>query len=372
MLGVRYTGVFQDATGYGGANRAFVTALYMAGLDVTTDLVVQTLDRTTFNWEGELCHQLHNRKIPYKVKIIHLTPDCYKDYIEPNKYNIGHLFWETDRLPKEWIEYCNQLQEIWTSSENMAEVFKANGIKIPIRWFPQPIDISIADKDYGTFGLPFFQGFTFYSIFQWIERKNPRALLEAFWETFQGKEDVALIIKTFRLSYDESEFEKIKDDIRQWKSQTAINRFPKIFLVKKIFSYDQLMKLHNTANCYVQADRGEGWSRTVQESLSMAKPTIATARGGIHEYLRQEDYFGIPNTYVPVTEIPWVKFYHADQNWAEIDREKLKAAMKYVYENYKMAQAKGIMGQKHIKESFNYFRIGAMMKKRLEEIEKSL
>lgn len=371
-LGVKYTGTFQCATGYGSANRAFVTAMHVAGVDVVTDLVVQTMDRTTFGWEGMLCHHLTNRSIDYKIKIIHLTPDLYKEYIEPGKYHIGHLFWETDRLPHEWIEACNQMQEIWTSSENMARVFRANGVTVPIHWFPQPIDVSIAEKNYGEYAVNNHSGFLFYSIFQWIERKNPQALIRAFWEVFEGKDDVSLLIKTFRLSYDYQEFEKIRDDIRLWRAIQPQKHYPKLLLVSKIMNQEEIMKIHETGDCYVQADRGEGWSRTVQEALLKGNPTIATARGGIHEYLKSEHYFGIPNTYVPVKEIPWVKFYKADQRWAEIDKDSLKKAMMYVYSNSKIAGTKGIVGQHFIKEQFSYQKIGELMKKRIEEIYKLL
>src|SRR3990167_5466323 len=129
MVATKYCGTFQDGTGYGGANRAFIAALHMAGVDVSTELVVQTKDRTTFGWEGELAYQLTNRDNDYKIKIIHLTPDIYANFYERDKYNIGHLFWETDRLPLEWIEPCNKMQEIWTSSPHMVNLFKANGVK---------------------------------------------------------------------------------------------------------------------------------------------------------------------------------------------------------------------------------------------------
>lgn len=372
MLGVSYVGTFQCATGYGAANRAFVTALHMGGVDVNAQLVVQTKDRTTFGWEGELCHQLTNREIPHRVKIIHLTPDLYENHIEPDKYHIGHLFWETDKLPKEWVECCNKIQEVWTSSPNMAQVFRANGVKVPIHWFPQPIDTTHADKAYGAYGIPHNNGFLFYSIFQWIERKNPKALVTAFWEEFAGRDDVSLLIKTFRLSYDGDEFEKIRDDIREWKNEVKMNHYPKIFLVKEIMDVEGMMRLHKTGDCYVQTDRGEGWSRTIQEALLLGKTVISTARGGIHEYLKDEHYFRVPSNYVPVTEVPWIKFYTKDQKWAEIDKEELKKNMRYVVNNSMIAQTKGILAKDYVKDNFSYYKVGSLMKKRLQEIYKSL
>lgn len=122
----------------------------------------------------------------------------------------------------------------------------------------------------------------------------------------------------------------------------------------------------------MQVDRGEGWSRTIQESLLLGKTVISTARGGIHEYLSNKYYYPISSTYVPVTKIPWVKFYTSDQNWAEVDKEEFKKAMKYVVEDSVIANTKGVIARDYIKDHFSYHVIGQAMKKRLEDIYKKL
>src|SRR3990167_6844370 len=196
-LSVKYTGAFLDHSGYGQAGRAFVASLHLAGVDVTTETAVHVKEKTHFSWEGELCYSLQNRDIPYKIKIVHLTPDMYESYIEPKKYHIARLAWETDRLPKGWDRFCNQMGEIWTSSAHMVELFKKSGVRVPMYHFPEPIDVTMGDKNYGKFGVPTHTGYLFYSIFQWIKRKNPRALLKAYWKAFEGQDDVSLLIKTF-------------------------------------------------------------------------------------------------------------------------------------------------------------------------------
>lgn len=369
---VNYLGCFQDSTGYGSAARAFVTALYVAGVEVTTELAVHTIDRGDLGWEAHLCHKLADRDISYKVKILHVTPDIYENYLEKRKYHIGHLFWETNRLPKEWVDACNRVQEIWTSSPNMADVFRESGVTVPIHSFPQPIDTSWSWKRMEKFQLVGHNGFLFYSIFQWIERKNPKGLLTTFWKTFEGRDDVSLLLKVFRLSYKDTEFEKIRDDIRTWKKELGLSHYPKVYLCTEHMSTNRIMRLHLTGDCYVQPDHGEGWSRTVQEALLMQKPVIATARGGIHEYLKHEHYFRIPSTYVGVKETPWIKFYRRDQQWAEPDLHEFSKAMKFVQQDAALATAKGVVGQRFIEDAFSYQTIGEMMKKRLEEIYQKL
>ena len=158
MINIKYFGSFNDPSGYGDANRAFITALHLAGVNVTTELVVQSPKSTDYGWQGRLCHNLLDRKIDYKIKIHHVTPDMIPRYYERGKYNISHLFWETDRLPKEWIAPLNKCEEVWTSSITMKDLFRNCGVKVPIYSFPQPIDITEADKQYERLELPEHKG----------------------------------------------------------------------------------------------------------------------------------------------------------------------------------------------------------------------
>jgi glycosyltransferase involved in cell wall biosynthesis len=371
-IGVRYTGTAQDYSGYGSANRAFITALYIAGVDVTTELLRQVGEHSDNGWTGALSQNLEKRAIPYKIKIIHLTPDMYPRYMEANKYHIGHLFWETDKLPKEWIEPCNKMGEIWTSSDSMAQVFKASGVKVPIYSFPQPIDIGMADKSFGRYSIPGHKGYMFYAMFQWIERKNPKVLLQAYWEAFTGRRDVTLLLKTYRVNFNKDEFLKIEEDITRWKREFRLPHYPQVVLIRALLDHDKIYKLHQTGDCYVSADHGEGWSRCLHEALLMGKPAISTARGGIHEYLSTDHYFPIPSTYVPVKEVPWIPYYKEGQKWADIDKEKLKEAMLFAFANRDIVTAKGALAKEYIKNTFSYHKVGEKMRKRLEQIQKSL
>src|SRR3990167_1191044 len=130
-IAINFCGPSTSSTGYGSANRAFVAALYMAGVDLTVEKVTQMKEETSYGWEGELSKRLEERNIPYKIKIIHLTCDLYQQYMEPDKYHIGFLMWETDKLPIGWASYCNKMGEIWTTSPFMVELFKKSGVKVP-------------------------------------------------------------------------------------------------------------------------------------------------------------------------------------------------------------------------------------------------
>lgn len=290
-ISVRYTGAFQDASGYASAARSFVTSLHLAGVDTTTELAVHMKEHTHYGWEGELCYQLQDRNIPYKVKILHVTPDMYESYMEPKKYHIVRLAWETDRLPKGWDRFCNQMGELWTSSPHMIELFKRSGVKVPMYAFPEPIDVTMGDKNYGKFSVPTHQGFLFYSIFQWIERKNPRALLKAYWKAFQGKDDVTLLIKTFRLSYDDDERRRIRNDIILWKNEMGEGKWPRVLVSFDLLDQEGIMKLHQTGECFVLGHRGEGWCLVPETQIVTNKGIVPIEECNKKEVLTQSGNF---------------------------------------------------------------------------------
>ena len=371
-IAVKYTGSGSDYSGYGSANRAFITALYVAGVNVTTEVVPHVTDQTDHGWQGGLMRSLEGKNIPYKVQVIHLTPDEYPNHYEKGKYNIGHLFWETDTLPSEWLKPINDMDEIWASSQPMAELFKKSGVRIPIYHFPQPIDISMADKKVKKYDIPQKNGYMFYSMFQWIKRKNPEDLIKTFWRTFTNVKDVSLLIKTHRLNFDESEFDKIKDDIAKWKRQVVARYHPPIFLCKQLLPQEAMYRIHATGDCYVSANHGEGWDRALHEALLMAKPAISTARGGIHEHLNDDYYFRVPSKYVKVEVEDWIPWYKGDMKWANPDLKALSEKMMYAYKNRDLVKAKGIVAKNRVKDYFSYHRIGKLMLERLNEIYKAL
>ena len=368
-----YISALQDPTGYGEAARAFVSALHLAGVDVTTETVVQTSFKAEYGWEGVLVKQLENRRIPYRVKIIHLTPDIATKYFTKGCYHIQHLFWETDKLPEEWIAPLNQMNEIWVSSLHMKKLVESNGVNVPIYAFPQPIDITHADKNYEPYQIPYHKGFMFYSIFQWIDRKNPQALLRAYWEAFEGRQDVTLLLKTFRFNYGNDEFAKIREDINKWKIGFGPDFiFPKVLLVKDLLTKEAMMRIHRTGDCFIATDRGEGWNRCLHEALLMGKTAISTCRGGIHEYLNDEHYFRLEDTRVPVIENPLIKYYTADQHWFDVDIGHLKKTMWFVFNKNSIASAKGVVAKDHVKNLFSYHKIGQQMLERLRVIYQTL
>ena len=372
MISIRYVSSSRSPSGYGSAARAFITALFCAGVNLSCDNLMQMAEFTNYGITGDIADRLSNRMIPYKVMIIHLTPDLIPTYKEEGIYTINHLFWEMDKLPKEWIQPLNSIDEIWTASQQMAEMIGRSGVTTPCYAFSQPIDTGKATENIESFLLEFPKDFTFYTIGQWIDRKNFKGLLHAYWKTFQKEEKVSLLIKTYRVNYSDSEYNFIKRDIEQWKNELRLSHYPKVLLTKHLLSDEQIVKLHKMGDCYVSASSGEGWNRPMQEAMLYGNPVISGDNGGITDIMTDQYYYKIPSTHVNATEQSHIPWYTSSMRWKLLDKESLGKQMKFMFDNYDKTLERSKKAQEYIVNNFSFQKIGNMMKERLEQISVTL
>ena len=370
MISCKYTGTVLDPSGYGQSNRADVMALFVAGTNLTVEPLQQTQFKTTYGIQEDMMKHLTDRDIPYKIKILHITPDLYPKYTEEGKYHIGRLVWETDKLPKEWVEPCNLMNEIWTTTPSSRDVMVKSGVTVPIYTFPEPIMVQDANEKIMPFVTKYKKDFTFYSIFQWIERKNPKGLLRAYWKAFEGRDDVTLLLKTYRNSYEESEFQTIENDIENWKKELNLKKYPKIFLVKKLLKNSDMKKLHMMGDCYVNPSSGEGWCRPMVEAMLYGKPVISGVTGGVADLTNY--YYQVDTKKVDVVVQSWIPWYQNYMKWDILDEKKLTEAMLNVYCDYDNAKEVAKNAQNFVIDNFSLQTIGDKMIIRLREIEKIL
>lgn len=365
MIGVKYVSAAKNPSGYGEAARQYIAALFTAGVNVTCETISQMSEEADYGINGAIEKQLRNRDIDYTVAIIHLTPDLIPKYQEKGIYTIAHVFWETDRLPKEWINPLNTIQEIWTASEQMVDMIKKSGITTPCYTFPQPIDVTKAYETIIPYQLSAPKGFIFYSIFQWIDRKNPRTLLRAYWQEFSGNDDVNLLLKTYRIIYNEQELEIIKNDITKWKQELGLKHYPRLLLCHKLMSEKEIWRLHQTGDVFVNPSSGEGWNRPMQEAMVLGKPCISGDNGGMTDVIPKGYYFQVKSHETQATTQSWIPWYTQDMKWKDLDEDDLRIQMRKAYITAKYT---GTMPQKYQIDNFSYQKIGQQMKKRLELI----
>jgi len=367
MTGVKYAGFLDSYSGMATAARNYIHALNLVGVPITTELIPNLATTIDLGEPHRTARNLLNNDINYSVKILHITPDMFLHNLEPMKYHIAHFFWETDRLPPQHVWGLNLCDEIWTGSEWSKRVFRRSGVKKPIYVFPQPVETGLTVVPFEVKNRP---STLFYSVFQWIERKNPRGLLEAYWKEFEGNDDVALMIKTYKEQFTNEEKVSIVTEIKSWKKELGLSHYPKVFLHTDIMSKEDVLRFHATGDCFVSAHRGEGWCVPVAEAMSLGKPVISTNLGGVHEFVPDDYWFPLDFIWEMVHDMDWIPFYKDDQRWARVNEKDIRTKLRTVYSNRGLAEGAAIRGQKWVEENLNYARVGNLLKERLELIGK--
>lgn len=371
-MNVAYQGPLLDYSGYGEANRHFVAALDAAGVDVAGQLVSYAKERADYGTLGPVVKRVLENKPHYKIKIMHTTPDEFERLREPGKYHIAHFFWETDKIPPVFAEGLNLVDEIWTGSQANKEAIERGGVTKPVMVIPQPIE---TNREWPkTYEIPEFDGYTFYSIFEWTDRKNPTALINAFLAEFGKDENVGLLIKTYFRNFNLSNKRMIRQQVEHIRAGLSDDQNRNVFLYLDLMDRQQIMRLHVTGDCYVSAHRGEGWGVPQVEAMLAGKPVISTGYGGVHEYLHDgEDAQLLPYKMIPLRGMSHSShFYTNDQKWADIDQAELQKRMRWAYDNKPEAAEMGLKGQELVTTTFNLERVGQLMADRLKEIEATL
>jgi len=252
---------------------------------------------------------------------------------------------------------------IWIHSKyHQKQLTERLGVTRPVLAIPQAMDTK--KHTVKPFKIKGFKGFLFYSIFQWTERKNPRALVETFWKTFKGKKNVGLLIKTYRSNFGELERQSIINDINKWKKDFK-GKLPPIFLELNLLSNDQMWRLHATGDCFVSAHRGEGWGMPQAEAMLMGNPIISTNFGGIHDWLNSELAWLVGYKMVNVFGMGHIPWYSGDYQWAEINREALRSAFLSAFNHPKLLKEKGRKSQAFVRKNFSYKAVAEQMKEAL-------
>lgn len=368
---ISYVAPVKDYSGYGEASRHTVGALLAADVEVTTELLKYTAEASDFGKLGEQVNATIDLAPDYKIRIIHTTPDEYKRLIVPGKYHIGQFYWETDRIPAEFVTALNLVDEVWTGSQANKEAIETSGVRKPIYIFPQATDTEREwPKPYVIDG---FDGTLFYSIFEWIDRKNPEALLKAYYEEFNASENVGLLIKTYFRNFTLHNKRIIRQQIEKIKNEMGLKEYPPVFLYMDLMDRHQIARLHKTGDVFVSAHRGEGWGVPQVEAMLAGKPVISTGWSGVHEYIDGAANL-VDYTMEPVRGMRHAShWYSSDQQWAEIDKGQLKRTMRSMYSiSNKQRKQVGDMCAKTAKDLFNFKTVGKLMADRIKEIEETI
>lgn len=305
------------------------------------------------------------------IFIEHLTPENF--YIDPrSKYHICYTPFETDSAPVSWLLGLRAMDEVWVPSKHNRESYIRAGLdKDKIFVMPHGVDHSKYNPDVAP--MQYDRGaFNFGSVFDWTERKNPVALIRAYYNAFRDGEDVTLTIRTFWRFPIEKTMEFVSSEIEKIKSGfTDRTSFPKILLWVDNIEDELMPSFYKSLDCFVLPTRGEGFGLPFAEAMSCGVPSVGPIWGGNTEFMNSDNSYLIQGNVVPIDNSVFLRIQpqYSGQNWFDIDEEALSKTMRYIYDHQDEAKEKGTKASEYIKDNFTWERTASMMYKRLCEID---
>lgn len=374
MKGVKYASPIHDYSGYSSAARNYIFSLHKKGVPITVFPRNFDINPPPISNEEQraVLEELIKKPLSYDVVLIHLTPDLYPLYTEKGKYNIGFAAWETSLVHPKWASCVSQvLDELWVPCDWNIKAFRDAGVKIPIYKIPHGIDPnifdSVKDKEFVLKGVS-KNTFKFYSIFQWIYRKNPEGLLRSYFNAFDNSDDVVLILKAY-MSGRAQDKSYIRDKIVEIKKDMNIGNYPRVVLIGDILSNDQMLGLHMFGDCFVSLTRGEGWGLGFFESGLAGNPVIGPNGGGNLEFMNKDNSYLIDVCEAWVSNMShFNNWYLSNQTWYEPNQIHATELMREVFYNRESAQGKGATLQNHIKNNFSWDKVSDIIVDRLSTI----
>jgi ubiquinone/menaquinone biosynthesis C-methylase UbiE/glycosyltransferase involved in cell wall biosynthesis len=339
--GVNLIGPIEYVSGLGVSARGFAASLMHAGIALN---VIPW--RIGFQRLRPIPVDFPSRELQ-PINLIHLNLDLMHDrqlfdilplaeIATPDRYNIAIIYWELAVVPSEWLTLIHRFDEIWCSSSFMARSIAAVSAR-PVRTVLPAVLRPPAPRKCtrGHFGLPgdrFVFGYVADAASQ-LGRKNPRFLIEAYVEEFAPDEDACCLIK---LGYSNPS----GAETRAMRAITA--RRPDIILIDRQLEEKELSGLYELIDCYVSPHRSEGLGLTILEAMNARKPVIATAYGGVTDFVTPDTALLIDYRLVEVGpgRVPYPK--HAV--WADPIKSSLRSAMRSMFSNRDLGMSLGLKG----------------------------
>jgi glycosyltransferase involved in cell wall biosynthesis len=376
-----YSGPIFDYGGYARMNRTYIFGLTQKGGLVKTD-PIDSIDNVNKKTGDALRGMMHTDVPNYYPKIYGMT---VPPLIAHAGRKILYTMMETSRyVHPEYAERLHLGDEVWVPTKWCKDVLENTSQFKDIRIMPLGVDTSryMPGLEPLEFKGANLKKFRFLSVFGWSYRKGFDVLIRAYLEEFSNEDDVSLILTTrFAGSTGDENRKRIQKDFNLTMEYVdkPIEQMPHIALHSAYTAESKMPNLYNSAHCFCLISRGEGFGLPYCEAGACGLPVIASNHGGQKDFLDEEvaevidpdGYYMSTTKDPPFQNMAWISHFYEDQFFPRYDRpaiNKVRAAMRKVYENYSEAKAKADKLRKRINDHFSWDHCVQKVYDRLAEI----
>ena len=359
-----FRGPVRTRSGYGSHSRDLLQALYEMDLfEIKIDSCAWGTTPLTALDKNNLFHNW----VESNIITTNLTsiPDIYIQVTVPNefqkigKFSIGITAGiETTVAPKDWVDGCNRMDMVITTSNFSKEVLlqtvynenekltgkliKQHRIDKPINVLFEGVDTSVFnDEKNDDFKLDIVEDFAYIFVGHWLkgdlgqDRKDIGMLIKCFVESFKDEKDrPGLILKTSSASFSVKERENFRKRIEDLVS--GIDNPPSIYLLFGELSDKEMNSLYNhpKIKSMVSITKGEGFGRPLLEFSMTGKPIIASNWSGHKDFLPMDKAIMIGGKLTDVHDSAVDNFIIKGSKWFTANYNEFAEVLKLVYKDY--------------------------------------
>jgi glycosyltransferase involved in cell wall biosynthesis len=357
-----FRGPVKTRSGYGAHSRDLLQALYEMNLfDINVDSCMWGSTPLTALEEENTFHKWIESVI---VTRIEHRPDIYVQVTVPNefqtlgKFNVGITAGiETTVAPKEWIDGCNKMDLIVTTStfskdvllstvyneteNNTGKLIKQHKIEKPIKVLFEGVDLSIYNNEYKGLDIDIKEEFAFLFVGHWLkgnlgqDRKDIGMLIKCFSKSFEDVENPpALVLKTSSATFSVKERESFRKRISDLVKD--IKNPPPIYLLFGELTNDEMNQLYNhpKIKAMISLTKGEGFGRPLLEFTMSGKPVIASNWSGHKDFLPMDKAIMVGGSLTEVDNSAVDTFIIKGSKWFTANYNEASEVMKLVHEDY--------------------------------------
>ncbi|HVH28018.1 MAG TPA: glycosyltransferase [Vicinamibacterales bacterium] len=180
-----------------------------------------------------------------------------------------------------------------------------------------------------------------------LERYNTRAIIRAYRQSFNERDDVTLIIKDYGATSGDA-------TIRRWLAENPTGA--PIEYLADFTDKKTLIELYKSCDAFVSAHRGEGFGMKILDAMACGLPVVTPLFGGPTAYCNSENSFAVGFSLIPMGECLDHRSLRITNQptWAEVDLQSLSQQMRRVYEDRDAASTMGEAGRSTVKERFSW------------------
>lgn len=361
------------------------------------------------------------------VSIRHATPESL-ERDENAGYCIGRTAVGTARVPAEWAQRIECLDEIWVPSAFSRMALAGSGVpESKIRVVPSALDEGIFGPQPSRPRVERGDGFSFVTVLGWEYLRGLDIVLEAYVREFRGGEKVSLVLVAPQSGRSSAAFQsaecgaafwekveawllrrlrdrgpadegradyedllsavaddRLRDELRREReveSRTAAeiseavseelkgrrSDVPPIVVVNRTLPKAVAARIYSACDAFVMAPRAEPWGRPFLESMAVGLPAIGTRWGGHLDFMSPDNSFLITvRALVDVQDDD--ELGRCGMRLAEADTEHLRELMRRAFDHRTDARERAARGAALVRARYSRRRVSALMAERLAAI----